>query len=1202
MKKVLRSSVKAMVSCAALLFGFVTLAAGLPTGFQEVEWIESTGKQYIDLGFKVDKNKTGLVMQFNSGAYADGSAYFGTAFNYNNYLFLQQRNMYKFYGSGGHLDIATISENCDMTITVEPNGTGTGSVTLDCPKGSSWKTATLTGTSVDASASVNLGVFGDNNGNRSIFRLYRLAITERTEEGEHVVARDFVPCYRVADNVAGLYDICSEDEASAFRVDINGTEAFLVGPAAVHGDKLVISGEPQEYGVVSPAYGKTDGYAAGSEYTLTAPADWTSEDGLTRAVCSSCTVRDPAGVVLATQTFSGEGETRSLSYTHPVCEDDVAAVWQWEVQNRVSVAAAEGGSVSTSGDWVAYGGTFTVTATPNEGQCLLRWVDGEGNVLGTSGTLSVKVEAPLEISAEFMSLETISYDSRISDYTPIINALVSNSAEGAVIQMGEGVFPLATPLAIDKAITLRGAANGGTVLKGAYVRSDGSTSQLTVSGGATLDHLAITGGNCSSSLWQAPGQGLKITSGTLSWCVITNNVYGGCGNSSGVGVYASVAGGATVKITHCSICDNTSATSYNATKGAGLFVEGGGSFVMDNTLVARNRSTGSAGNSEVGGGGIYINCSAQFINCTIADNHHSNRGGGVHINRGTPTFRNCIIARNTADNDVCVYGPDVSASYLTEGNYISTEITYACFNNLVSLGVTAFGTYGLAADPLFVTDGYQLRDGSPAIGVGGQIADYTDGVDLSGVARNPESVDLGCYKAISSSVFSVKVEVGAAKAFNDELVTVERTYYNAPEGKTLSDSYYAVQGAETNLLSCVDGKVMFTRPGEWSVLVVVRDGDSVLASELSATTVKVGARTLYVTANAAAVPEFPYATPETAATDLNEALRWVLDGSTVHMDEGTHPVSGTVSITKGVSVIGAGRDKTTIYATTEFDTAVVNINGQDALLRGVTVSHGRIVTDWTGVGAGVVIGANGGTMADCRVTDCTNNGWCRVLGAVKIMSSNALVTRCLIDGNTMDVRNADTGNMPMQNSCGGIYASAGRIENCVISNNVCMAYESAHASGIYLAGSATVLNCTVMNNRMTTGYEGSGVQVASESARVHNCIIDGNLSGDTASSESNYDGNGASFSYCLSSEAAPEGSTGCLVGRPVFKRQTPLSQTRQSPGRSQGSVVGFESLLMNATDFYGNPRVKHVSSKGVVDIDIGAVESKYVEGLYLSLR
>ena len=208
---------------------------------------------------------------------------------------------------------------------------------------------------------------------------------------------------------------------------------------------------------------------------------------------------------------------------------------------------------------------------------------------------------------------------------------------------------------------------------------------------------------------------------------------------------------------------------------------------------------------------------------------------------------------------------------------------------------------------------------------------------------------------------------------------------------------------------------------------------------------------------------------------------------------------------------------------------------------------------------------------------------------------NALVTRCLIDGNTMM-----DGNPIGQNTSGGIHATAGRIENCVITNNVGMAYdaEGVHASGLYLKGSVVVLNCTVLDNRMGKATDesgvddGGGVQAANASAVVRNCIIDGNLN--VAGVETDYFGNGASFSYCLSSDAAPEGSVGCIVARPVFDKRNPLHLAYRTPGRSQGSAAGYEDLLLNATDFFGQPRVKFVSKKGVADIDIGAAESKFI--------
>ena len=161
----------------------------------------------------------------------------------------------------------------------------------------------------------------------------------------------------------------------------------------------------------------------------------------------------------------------------------------------------------------------------------------------------------------------------------------------------------------------------------------------------------------------------------------------------------------------------------------------------------------------------------------------------------------------------------------------------------------------------------------------------------------------------------------------------------------------------------------------------------------------------------------------------------------------------------------------------------------------------------------------------------------------------------------------------------------------MITNNTGSAYKG-NASGVYLAGPAVALNCTVISNRMVSGMSGGGIHAADSSAVVRNCIVDGNLSGD--GSETNYWGNGASFSYCLSSDAAPEGSEGCIVARPVFDKRNPLHLAYRTPGRSRGSAVGYEDRLLEATDFFGQPRVKHVSRKGEADIDIGAAEAKFI--------
>ena len=525
-------------------------------------------------------------------------------------------------------------------------------------------------------------------------------------------------------------------------------------------DVLSVSGDPMAYGTVDPDYGKHVGYVAGVEYTLAAPSVWMSEDELTQSVCIGCVVTNIGGAEIASETYSGDGETRSVTFVYPECENGVEAVWRWEVLNKVAVTATDGGSVSSSGGWYAYGQGLAVTATPDDGCMFLQWVDRRtGAVLGTDPSLAIAVETPLDVSAVFMSESEIVFDPSVVDYTPIIRGLVVNAEEGAVITMQPGVYPLATPLVVDKAVTLQGAADGGTVLKGAYVRNsvENNVSQLSVSGGATLDHIAITGGSGASPLWNAPGIGVSISSGTLSWCAITNNVYDGVGNSYGVGVYVDIASNDMVTITHCRICDNRSNAVYNHSKGVGLYAAGAGTLLMDNCLVAGNRTEkGTAGSPDVAGGGLYLSLSdALIVNCTIVDNLHGNRGGGVAVYGDdealyTPSLCNCIIAGNTADEDPCVYGPDVSATRLSDDGDVAPEIFNACSNNLVRAGLTPFGVNGIVADPCFEPGSYRIQPSSPAHNAGLKLPWMTWTVDLDGNPRFRRTIDIGCYECFEA--------------------------------------------------------------------------------------------------------------------------------------------------------------------------------------------------------------------------------------------------------------------------------------------------------------------------------------------------------------------------------------------------------------------------------------------------------------------
>lgn len=178
---------------------------GLPPEYQQLEYIENSGTQYIDTGIIPSKN--GRIEIKFMDTVASGSFYgtgarkstsatvysgvIGSSISQN--IFVSPSNIAT---SDFYREINKIYE-----IKAEYNSEKTGEGTIKCLTSGDTFSGKQSGILPDDYL-VNILLFAVRSGQiTSGMRLYYYKIWK---DGE--IVRDFIPCYRVADNVAGLYD------------------------------------------------------------------------------------------------------------------------------------------------------------------------------------------------------------------------------------------------------------------------------------------------------------------------------------------------------------------------------------------------------------------------------------------------------------------------------------------------------------------------------------------------------------------------------------------------------------------------------------------------------------------------------------------------------------------------------------------------------------------------------------------------------------------------------------------------------------------------------------------------------------------------------------------------------------------------------------------------------------------------------------
>lgn len=196
-------------------------ASRLPAEFQEVEYLESSGTQYIDSGY-VPKLETKLQVKSslnNTGTTHDGCL-LGTRnspqeqfliwFNDNN----NNINISPRIRKINNIVYANFNYDEKIVVIFDKNGAIINGTTYSITPPTS------------LTISHNLTIFALNDNGTIDSRYFTGKLYELKLWDNSVLIRNFVPCYRKADNVAGLYDLVN----GVFYTNA-GTGSFVVGPA-----------------------------------------------------------------------------------------------------------------------------------------------------------------------------------------------------------------------------------------------------------------------------------------------------------------------------------------------------------------------------------------------------------------------------------------------------------------------------------------------------------------------------------------------------------------------------------------------------------------------------------------------------------------------------------------------------------------------------------------------------------------------------------------------------------------------------------------------------------------------------------------------------------------------------------------------------------------------------------------------------------
>ncbi len=668
--------------------------------------------------------------------------------------------------------------------------------------------------------------------------------------------------------------------------------------------------------------------------------------------------------------------------------------------------------------------------------------------------------------------------------------------------------------------------------------------------------------------------------GTVSNCVI-NSAGTDVNVASGRGIRMSSVG---ALVTHSTIMNCESGSFGN---GCGVLLDYG---TLANSLVISNAL--KVTDSKSLGGGVYMSTAtddAKIINCTIAHNG-ANKGGGIYRAANAGFVVNTIVYDNTTANDA------IDDIYADEGT--ARPIKTSFLNTCTS---TEIGTNcQVAPSSPYELPTYQLSASASSLCIDAgtnEVVEVLLTTDITGETPRIANgiVDIGAYEYKSSGV-EPSITESAVTALSGSEVTFEAGVLGA-DASACTYAWY-VGASDEQVGEGAIFRISNLPLGEQTVrLVITYNGQTYSTTK----TVVIFPTDVYVAVDGNHI--YPYATPETAATNIEDAVALQMDGMRLHVGAGSFSITNALEITTGLILTGAGMDQTIIYRSEKKAASrIFEINAAEAFVRCLTASNGCLSISEHG--CNVRISGNGGTIEDCRITGGYNGGAVNIRivggGGIYLSGANSICRRCdIVNNRTALSKKADSADTYyLRENGGGAYVTSGaRLESCLVRGNA----GNAYGGGVYSDG-GHVRNCTIVGNQsrqyeeLASGSFGAGLYAVDGGSAVNNIVVGNSVTNVVDNTIVLNEDCGGTMTLFKSTCTTAEIGENCVTDDPLFMGEgDPLALTTAAmkayrlSGNSPCRKVGvYQDWMEKETDFFGNPRFVGTLNRKV---DIGFYQS-----------